>query len=202
MPIPMSDMQQMAQSAYPGKTRLKIGQFSLFNSTPTLKFYYKDNTIVVAVRGTYDAADGAADALLIVGKLNESARYKEDLKKLEEMQQRYPPSQFNYIAVGHSLGGAIIDRFLRLGLIKNALSYNPAPEPQELGGNPMHRRVYHVDDPIYVVAGRFIPNVEVRRGGTFWGSLVKYGLPFGLGVLANAYFKHGLGTFQGGIILE
>jgi len=196
----MSDMQQMARSAYPGKTSPTVGQFKLFFSTPSLKFYYKDKTIVVSVRGTFDAADGAADALLIVGKLNESDRYKRDLKTMEEVQRRYPTSEFRYIGVGHSLGGAIIDRFLRLGLLNNALSYNPAPEPQELGGNPMHRRVYHADDPIYTIAGRFIPNVEVRRGDpTFWGNLVKYGLPFGLGVLANAYFKHGLGTFRGGL---
>jgi hypothetical protein len=196
----MSDMQQMARSAYPGNTRPTVGQFKLFFSTPTLKFYYKDQTIVVAVRGTFDAADGAADALLIVGKLNESERYKRDLKTIEDVQRRYPTSEFRYIGVGHSLGGAIIDRFLRLGLLNNALSYNPAPEPQELGGNPLHRRVYHADDPIYTIAGRFIPNVEVRRGdSTFWGNLVKYGLPFGLGVLANAYFKHGIGTFRGGL---
>jgi hypothetical protein len=200
MPIPMSDMQQMAKAAYPGNARPKIGAFSLFYSTPTLRFYHDDETIVVSVRGTFDARDATADGLLIIGKLNESERYKEDLKTLELVQSQYPPDEFNYIAVGHSLGGAIIDRFLRAGLIRGALSYNPAPEPQELGGNPMHRRVYHSDDPIYRTVGQFIPNVEVRRGDrTFWGNLVKYGLPFGLGFLANAYFKHGLGTFHGGL---
>jgi hypothetical protein len=155
--------------------------------------------IVVSVRGTFDARDAAADGLLIIGKLDESARYKADLKTMEIVQSQYPPDRYRYIAVGHSLGGAIIDRFLRAGLIRGALSYNPAPEPQELGGNPLHRRVYHADDPIYRTVGQFIPNVEVRRGDkTFWGNIVKYGLPFGLGFLANAYFKHGLGTFQGG----
>lgn len=203
MPIPMSDMQQMAKSAYPGNTRRDIGGFKLFRSTPTLKFYYMNNTIVVSVRGTYDARDTAADGLLIIGKLNESDRYNADLNTLTEVQRQYPQPQFNYIAVGHSLGGAIIDRFLRAGLIRNALSYNPAPEPQELGGNPLHRRVYHNDDPIYQVVGRFIPGVEVRYGDkTFWGNMVKYGLPFGLGTLANAYFKHGLGTFSGGMALQ
>jgi len=195
----MSEMQQMAQSAYPGKTQLKIGAFSLFRSTPTLKFYHDNKSIVVSVRGTVDARDVAADSLLIIGKLDESERYKADLNTLLEVQRKYPPTKFKYIAVGHSLGGGIIDRFLRAGLIRNALSYNPAPEPQELGGNPKHRRVYHNDDPIYQIAGRFIPGVEVRYGdNTFWGNLVKYGLPFGVGSLINSYLKHGIGTFQGG----
>lgn len=201
MPIPMSDMQQMAKSAYPGNTRKTIGGFSLFRSTPTLKFYHNNHTIVVSVRGTFDARDTAADGLLILGKLNESDRYKTDLTTLMDVQREYPPTEFNYIAVGHSLGGAIIDRFLRAGLIRNALSYNPAPEPQELKGNRFHRRVYHNDDPIYQTVGRFIPGIEVRYGDkTFWNSLVKYGLPFGLGAFTNAYYKHGLDTFQGGTI--
>jgi len=195
----MSDMQQMAKAAYPGNTRRSIGAFTLFHSTPTLKFYHDNRNIVVSVRGTSDARDTAADGLLIIGKLNESERYKNDLNILQEVQRQYPPSQFNYIAVGHSLGGAIIDRFLRAGLIRNALSYNPAPEPQELGGNPFHRRVYHSDDPIYQVVGRFIPRVEVRSGDkSFWGNIIKFGLPFGIGALVNAYSKHGLGTFSGG----
>jgi hypothetical protein len=175
----------------------------LFRSTPTLKFYHDNRNIVVSVRGTFDAADTAADGLLLLGKLNESGRYKTDLNILQEVQTQYPPSKFNYIAVGHSLGGAIIDRFLRAGLIRNALSYNPAPEPQELKGNPFHRRVYHNDDPIYQVVGRFIPGVEVRRGDkSFWGNIIKFGLPFGIGTLINAYSKHGLGTFSGGSELE
>lgn len=203
MPILMSDMQQMAKSAYPGNTRRNIGAFSLFRSTPTLKFYHDNRSIIVSVRGTADTRDIAADSLLLIGKLNESDRYKADLNTLLEVQSKYPPTQFNYIAVGHSLGGAIIDRFLRAGLIKNALSYNPAPEPQELGGNPFHRRIYHNDDPIYQSVGRFIPGVEVRSGDrSFWGSLLKYGLPFGVGALLNSYFKHGLNTFTGGFIVK
>jgi len=199
MPIPMSDMQLMAKAAYPGNTRRNIGEFTLFRTTPTLKFYHNEKTIVVSVRGTADARDVAADGLLIIGKLNESERYKTDLNELLEVQKEYPPNQFNYIAVGHSLGGAIIDRFLRAGLIRNALSYNPAPEPQELKGNPLHRRVYHADDPIYQTVGQFIPGVEVRRGDkSFWQSVVKFGLPFGIGTIANAVIKHGIGAFQGG----
>lgn len=195
----MSDLQMMAKAAYPGNTRRNIGEFTLFKTTPTLKFYHDNKTIVVSVRGTADARDVAADGLLLLGKLNESERYKTDLSILQGVQQEYPPSQFNYIAVGHSLGGAIIDRFLRAGLIRNALSYNAAPEPQELKGNPLHRRVYHNDDPIYQSVGRFIPGVEVRSGSkSFWQSVVKYGLPFGIGTVANAFIKHGLGAFQGG----
>ena len=197
MPIHLNDLQQMARSAYSGNTSLKIGDFTLFYATPTLKFYSDGHTIVVSVRGTQDARDAAADALLIVGKLNESERYKEDLHTLLQIQEKYPRSEWNYIAVGHSLGGAIIDRFLRAGLIRNALSYNPAPEPQEMGGNPYHRRIYHKDDPIYTIAGRFIPGIEVRSGNdSFWNILLKYAFPGGS--LLNSYHRHLLGTFTGG----
>jgi hypothetical protein len=197
MPIHLNDMQQMARSAYPGNTSPKIGDFTLFRSTPTLKFYSDGKTIVVSVRGTNDARDAAADAQLVIGKLNESDRYKADLHTLTELQKVAPPRRFNYIAVGHSLGGAIIDRFLRAGLIRNALSYNPAPEPQEMGGNPLHRRIYHKDDPIYTIAGRFIPGVEVRSGNdSFWNMLLKYAVPGG--TFINAIHRHLLGAFKGG----
>ena len=40
--IEMNLMQQMAQSAYRGKTKLQVGPFKLLTSTPTLKFYKDD----------------------------------------------------------------------------------------------------------------------------------------------------------------
>ena len=52
MPIPMSDMQQMAKSAYPGNTRRDIGGFKLFRSTPTLKFYYTTTGIIFTASGS------------------------------------------------------------------------------------------------------------------------------------------------------
>lgn len=202
MPIHKSILQRIAQSAYSGKTELKIGPFSLVFSTPTLKFYRDDKLIVVGIRGTQfsDKADLQADAYAIAGKLGDSDRYKKDEETLKKFQERYPPSQYRYIAVGHSLGGAILDRFLRAGLIKNGMSYNPLPEPQELfKPNPLHHRIYHKDDPIYKLVGSFFPNAEVRTTAEpLWKYFLKHELPFGLGELFTMYDRHKIRIFKGG----
>lgn len=199
--IEMNLMQQMAQSAYRGKTKLQIGPFKLLTSTPTLKFYKDDKQIIIAVRGTDlgDKNDLAADALAIVGNLRNSERWKQDEAKIKDVQTQFPKDEYRYIAVGHSLGGAIIDLMLRDKLIRSALSYNPLVEPQELGGNSLHRRIYHKDDPLYQIFGRFIPNVEVRRTAEpFWKYYLRHNLPFGLGELFTLYDRHRVGAFRGG----
>ena len=192
----------MAQSAYSGKTKLKIGPFSLMYATPTLKFYRDGELIVVAIRGTNfkDSADLQADIYAIAGKLGDSERYRRDLETLKLVQTQFPPNEYRYIAVAHSLGGAILDRFLRAGLIKNGLSYNPLPEPQEiLKPNPLHKRIYHKEDPIYKVVGHLIPNVEVRTTWEpIWKYYLKFALPFGIGDLFTMYDRHKIRIFKGG----
>jgi len=193
-------LQEMAQSAYPGKTKLNIGNYKLVFSTPTLKFYMNPNKeVVVSIRGTKlpDTDDIAADGLAIVGNLKSSARYKKDLNTLLEFQKKYPQSEYHYIGVGHSLGAAILDGFIRAGLLRNGLSYNGLVEPHELGGNPLHHRIYHKDDPIYKIIGNQIPNVEVRSTSEpFWKYMLEYALPFGLGTLFKAYDRHKLRIFK------
>jgi hypothetical protein len=201
--IEMKLLQEMAQSAYRGKTKLQIGPFKLLTSTPTLKFYKDDSPkrIIVSVRGTElsDTVDLAADALAVIGKLRTSERWKKDEAKLREVQAKFSPKEYRYIAVGHSLGGAIVDLMLRDRLVQTALSYNPLVEPQELGGNPKHRRIYHKNDPLYQTFGRFIPNVEVRTTAEpFWKYFLEYNLPFNLGELFKLYDRHRIGRFKGG----
>lgn len=200
MPIARTLLQQMAMSAYTGYTKLRIGPFSLVFSTPTLKFYRDAKVIVISIRGTQDATDVKADALAILGRLGDSQRYKVDLETVKEFQKKYPRSEFRYIGVGHSLGGAILDRFLRAKLITNGISYNPLPEPQELfNANPLHLRVYHKDDPIYRVVGSFFPNAEVKTTAEpMWKYYLRYALPFGLGDLFTMYDRHRIGVFRGG----
>ena len=199
MPIQRTYLQQMAQSAYSGKTKLQIGPFSLIHSTPTLKFYLDNKLIVVAIRGTQDNADLQADAFAIAGKLGDSDRYKKDLETLKLVQSKLKRPEYRYIAVAHSLGGAILDRFLRANLIQNGLSYNPLPEPQELRGNPLHKRIYNNNDPIYKVVGHLIPNVEVRNASEpFWKYWLRFALPFNIGNLFEMYNSHKIRSFKGG----
>lgn len=190
--VSLNEMQQMAQSAYTGQTLPKVGDFELFRATPTLKFYRHQNVIIVSVRGTSDARDFAAWPNVAMGTVDRTERFQADVQTLLEVQKEYPPSQYHYVGVGHSLGGAILDRFLRMGLIQNCLSYNAAVEPQELGGNPRHRRIYNRADPLYQIAGHLIPGVEVRPINLATGVR---GL---LSPLYASYGAHMLSSFKGG----
>jgi hypothetical protein len=155
--------------------------------------------IVVSIRGTKlpESADLQADALALTGKLSSSGRYKQDLETLENFQKKYPKSEYHYIGVAHSLGGAILDLFIRAGLLRNGLSFNALVEPHELKGNPLHHRIYHKDDPIYKVIGHQIPNVEVVSTlEPFYKYLLEYSLPFGLGTLFKSYDRHRIGVFK------
>jgi len=201
--IHKSLLQQMAQSAYPGKTRKQIGPFTLIFSTPTLKFYLHENLVVVAIRGTElsDSTDLAADIAAFAGRLRDSARYKKDRETLLFIQKRLPPPEYRYIGAGHSLGGAILDLFLRDRLIQNGISYNPLVEPQEMGGNPLHNRIYHKDDPLYKWFGHKIPGVEVRTTAEpIWKYYLKSYLPGPLGDMFQYYDRHKIRIFKGGSI--
>lgn len=194
-------LQQMAQSAYPGNTKLQIGPYKLQFSTPTLKFYRENKNIVVSIRGTQpsDAADLSADGLAIIGRLRSSSRYTRDLQTLLDFQTKYPKSEYRYIGVAHSLGAAIMDGFIRAGLLRNGLSYNGLVEPQEIRGNPLHYRIYNKNDPLYLAVGKYIPNVEVRTTvDPLWKTILEHYLPFGLSALFKMYDSHRLGTFKGG----
>jgi len=197
--IHKSLLQQIAQSAYSGKTRKEVGSYKLLYATPTLKFYKNptENLIIVSIRGTADVADLDADIRGLTGTLRSSERWKKDRATMEFVQKNYPRPQYRYIAVGHSLGGAILDLMLRDGLISSGLSYNPYVEPQEMGGNPLHLRIYHKDDPLYIWFGHKVPNTEVRGGPTDFLKSI-FSAPFG--VLFNMYEKHRLGAFKGGSI--
>lgn len=201
--ISKSLLQAMAQSAYTGKTELKLANFSLLYATPTLKFYKHDGgrLIVVAVRGTQmnDKNDIDADIQAFLGNLRHTERYRKDKATLEEVQKNFPRPEYRYIAVGHSLGGAIIDLFLKDHLIQNGMSYNPLVEPQELGGNPLHHRIYHKDDPLYKLFGHKIPNIEVRTTKEpIWKYFLKHYLPYPLGDLFQYYDRHKIRIFKGG----
>jgi hypothetical protein len=190
----LDEMQQMAQSAYSGKTLLKVGGFQLFKSTPTLKFYYENNVIIVSVRGTQDSKDFAAWPNVALGTLDKTVRFQEDLQTLLEVQTKYPPSQYHYVGVGHSLGAAILDRFLQMGLIQNCLSYNGAVEPQFVRANPRHRRIYNAADPLYNIVGHLIPGVEVRP------ITLATGIRSIFSSLYASYKSHMLSNFKGGVV--
>ena len=198
MSIPdVSKLQKMAKESYgEGKD---VEDWQLIDVTPTLKFYYKDTTLVIAIRGTKDARDTTADALIAFGQLEKSERYKEDLAKVKAVIRKVEPS--NVFAVGHSLGGAILDLLLHAGLVEKGVSYNPAVQPQDILRTLPNRRIYMSSDPLYLLMGRFLAQKpEVRPSKTsIFTNLVRLS-PVGNLLTANAYLKsHKLSEFEGGI---
>ena len=206
-PIPdRNTLQQLATQSYQTNPAKRIGQLELVRTTPTLKFY-KDNgnTIVVAIRGTQptDIDDVKADGLLAIGQLERSDRYKEDLNAIQQFQTRYSPSQYDYYGVGHSLGGAIMDMFLKRGLLKNGVSYNPAVQPQDFKNTSLgNQRVYSKSDPLYAIMGRNLakkPDVREARKKSWWEKAVSAVPLLGTAMKGyDLYQSHMLDQFQGG----
>jgi hypothetical protein len=206
-PIPdRNTLQQLATQSYQANPANRIGQLELIRATPTLKFY-KDsgNTIVVAIRGTKptDVDDVSADGLIALGQLETSKRYKEDLNTIQQFQVQFPPSQFDYYGVGHSLGGAILDMFLKRGLIKNGVSYNPAVQPQDFQNTTLpNQRVYMESDPLYALMGRNLrqkPETRAPRKKAWWEKAISY-IPYAGTAMKgyDLYQSHMLDQFQGG----
>lgn len=172
----------------------------LVAQTPTLKFYRNGQQIVVAIRGTEpkDPQDLQADALIAAGALTSSPRFQNDLNTLQQFQIVYPPSAFSYSGVGHSLGGAILDEFLKSGALSSGLSYNPAIQPGDFQAPINNQRIYMETDPLYQLMGRHAKVAEVRKskGESIWKRFMKK-VPY-IGKLYNAYTSHQLDNFVGG----
>lgn len=186
---------KLVTESYEASPKEKVGGLTLIRHTPTLKFYLgKDNTIVVGIRGTFDAADVKADALIGTNALGRSARFKADLATLQQFQKEYSPSDYDYYGVGHSLGGAILDLFLAKGLLKSGVSYNPAIQPLDIRKENKNHRIYFIDDPLYRLMGQFSIKPEVRNRTT-WKEFAFKHIP-----IVGTVNAHQLDRFKGGAI--
>ena len=173
-PLPeLSILQQIAKAAYSTSPPQTIGPFKLRSATPTLKFYVLPDpddqrhidTLVVGIRGTNtsDKQDLYADAKLGLGQLEDTPRWKKDLADFNAVMSRLrDPQSVDVYGVGHSLGGAILDMFLKKGLIRQGVSYNPAISLGDAQKDIPNRRIYQDGDPLLAIMGRSAKNVEVR----------------------------------------
>ena len=153
--------QQFAEAAYTMSPPPAIADWLFLYQTPTLKFYKRGSVILIAIRGTADARDALADANIPFNQLATTDRYKDDKQRIEMAHQEYPTDTF--VAVGHSLGGAIADRLLEDGLITEIISFNGAIEPKNFQQpSPQHHRIYRESDPLYQLMGRQAQNVTLR----------------------------------------
>ena len=186
-----------ARGAYSGHTPKTIAGYKLVKGTPTLKFYEKGDTIIVAVRGTQEKLDFDAWLPSVKGTLKDTPRYKEDERILTEFKKQNPDK--DYIAVGHSLAGAIIDIFLRKGLVRSGYSFNPMVEPQERNGGTRHRRIYNQQDPLFMLYGRSTKGAESYVfTDPLWKRWLKYKIPMPASILFNVLDAHNIDTMRGG----
>lgn len=158
----------MAQTSYkPNIIGIDHPDWELIQNDQYLASYKNDNTktIIVAIRGTdpKDTGDIAADIGIALGSLTSSDRYKRDIINIKRVQKVYPPSQWWYAGVGHSLGGALLDEFINLRLLHEGVSFNPAVSKSFYDKPTTNRRIYLSSDPLYNLMGRFTLNHEVRQ---------------------------------------
>lgn len=174
---PLDDLAKMVASTYKeGDPRIQ--GYTLLSKTPTVSFFQvnrKRNVIIIALRGTAftDINDISADLGIVktivedantARNVRNSQRYINDVKTIKDFQNtasQYlprPSANLVYYAVGHSLSGAMIDELLDDGLVKSAVSFNPAIERVNFAKDNNNHRVYLSCDVLYNLLGKFITN--------------------------------------------
>ena len=188
--MPTTDiLQRMVKVAYDGGV---VNGWNIMKRTPTLTFFQRGNTVVIAVRGTYDKRDARADLAIPLDNLENTDRFKDDLATVQAFEKEYGP-QYQYYATGHSLGGAIIDKLLQLQLVKRAISFNPAIEPSDYQKGDRHRRIYIESDPLYKLMGKNAVGTEIRPSK----KSIFRGIP-GVGDFLDTVLSHSIDNFVGG----
>lgn len=162
-------LKAMADASYINNFSNEIDGFKLISQTPTLKFFQSNysNFFVVAVRGTASFQDLQAWIPVAINTIQQTERYKMDTNELLDFQKTYPLNSYTYYATGHSLAGTIIDQWLKLGIIEEARTYNPAIAYMDINNdNIKNYRVYSDGDPLYNIMGRFVKGQKEVRNYT------------------------------------
>ena len=155
---------RMAEASYT-KDPTDIAPYKRLIKTPYLTAYRDGRTLVLAVRGTdvKDSKDLIADVSIALGALKSSARFKSDVVEIEKLR-RIPELQHLYwVGTGHSLGSALIDEFLKLGFISEAVTFTGAVSSEFYNVHNNNRRIYMSNDPLYLLMGRKTKYHEVRE---------------------------------------
>ena len=155
---------RMAEASY-AKDPTDISPYVRILKTPYLTAYRDDKTVILAVRGTdiKDTKDLIADISIALGALKRSSRFKNDIEEINKLKQNPELSHLYWIGTGHSLGSALIDEFLKLGLISEAVTFNGAVSSEFYNVNNKNRRIYMSNDPLYLLMGRKTKYHEVRE---------------------------------------
>lgn len=191
MNIDKAILKKIIDSTYRTPANIEGYQYLSNYATATIHPYLNEagKFIVIGIRGTYDVRDLMADTAFLTNKIQETERFKDDQRAIGRLQGAYPPSVYSYYGVGHSLGGGILDQFIKLGTIKEGRSYNPAIQFDDVGNVDLankNHRVYNDQDALYKIFGKNAPNAEVRKGESSWQD--SWLSPFPLS--AYRYYKH------------
>jgi hypothetical protein len=195
MPDSLDYLQQMTKESYSASPKEDINGWILQEYTPTIKIWTKGSDAIVGVRGTKSGEDVATWATVPLSTLNTTELYKRNKKTVEDFWKQHPSLQ--YYAVGHSLGGAMIDSLIRDGLIKEAVSYNPAIQYKDINGGLPNRRIYFGNDPLYRLMGWWDKKSEKREPTerSWTDFLANFSMP---ATLASSLASHKLSNFKGG----
>jgi len=196
VPEDLNFLQEMTQESYSMTPKENINGWILRKSTPNTKFWVKGNQAIVGVRGTKSSEDVSAWPTVPLNTLSTTAVYKKNLDAVREFKSEFPGLEM--YGVGHSLGGAIIDGLIRDGLLKEAVSYNPAIQYKDINGGLPNRRIYYGSDPLYKLMGWWDRKSEHRpaTSSSWVDFLGNFSLPAaGLSSLAS----HKLSVFKGGL---
>ena len=152
--------------------------------------------MVVSIRGTKDSEDAKADSMIPFNSLEKSSRFQKDFDFLSSFIRSNPGT---YYGVGHSLGGAIMDLFLRKGMIQEGQSYNPAVQPQDFRNTLPNHRIFMDGDPLYNLVRMFLyqkPEV-IRENASVFRTLARM-TPIGNLATSGDYLQsHKLKQFKG-----
>jgi len=206
VPIPGKVLARAADAAYsPDEGASNLSGFTIMKKTPTLIFYRDQanpNRFLISIRGTADKADVQADMFISLNMLKNSDRFQRDLADLQAFQRQFSPRKYEYLGVGHSLGGAILDQFLKNGMIGAGASFNAAVQPGDIRSNIRNTRMYEDNDPLYGLMGRYTPNPKVLKHKKTFSEYVAMlpGIPGGVVTKAasyayNKYSSHKLDNF-------
>ena len=163
-----SQIAQMIQQVYT-QAKKPIAGFAVKAHSDSVYLYENpQGHRVFAIRGMKkEPADIQAVSTILTNSLQSSPRFQRDLTFVSRNNGNIP----NTLFVGHSLGGAICDQFLRQGIATKAITINPAVMPRDLR-NTGNTRYYNPNDFLYLLIGRYASNVHLI--GTKWDFVHAY----------------------------
>ena len=159
----------LSRSMYNQQQAIDVDGFQLIEDDTSLRFYLKDDedVIMVGIRGTDVKSWTDLYTWAVIGAKQDfrmTTRFQDDLQKLLRFQKEYSLQEFYYVGVGSSLAGSIADRFLDMGLLNEAITYNPSIEKKYILDSDIHNhRVYLDTDPLFMLMGQYAPNTEIRK---------------------------------------